>query len=84
MFTALTENFGNMRSKINSFVALAPVMNLGHSTYGVLPSVASNIETVAKTVSKMGFYRVVGKSLDNLSGSLCYVVPCKAFNALKS
>ena len=28
MFTALAENFGNMKDKISAFVALAPVVNL--------------------------------------------------------
>jgi hypothetical protein len=32
MFTALAENFGNMREKINLFVALCPITNLAYST----------------------------------------------------
>ena len=32
MFTALAENFGNMREKINLFVALCPITNLAYSS----------------------------------------------------
>jgi hypothetical protein len=36
MFAALAENFGDMKSKINLFVALCPITNLGQATNGFL------------------------------------------------
>ena len=36
MFTALAENFGGMRDKINLFVALCPITNLGYASHGIM------------------------------------------------
>ena len=32
MFTALAYNFGDLQSKVNNYIALAPVVNMDHAT----------------------------------------------------
>jgi hypothetical protein len=60
MFTALTENFGDMRNKINAFVALAPVMRLGHSSNEMLQKIAKDIESYKIKMEKSKIYSVQG------------------------
>jgi hypothetical protein len=42
MFSALAEGHGDLSSKLNLFVALCPIINLGWSTDGVIVFSANN------------------------------------------
>lgn len=44
MFTALAENFGNLRKKVNLFVALAPVVRLDNAYNEMIVSLAKNVD----------------------------------------
>jgi lysosomal acid lipase/cholesteryl ester hydrolase len=64
MFTALAENFGNLREKINAFVALAPVINLGHSTAPFIRDIAKHRKASISKFMSMGYYELNGNSID--------------------
>jgi hypothetical protein len=52
MFTALAFNFGDIRNKISSFVALAPVLNLGHSSNSFIMEISKHRDTILNQMNK--------------------------------
>ena len=62
MFTALAENFGGMRDKINLFVALCPITNLGFSNHGIMgyASTSAGYSSLAKTLSSFSIHELKG------------------------
>lgn len=78
MFTALAENFGNMREKINLFVALCPITNLAYSTDGMMQKAATSAgySSLANTLSTFGIHELMGPRWAYLEASLCLVFPC--------
>ena len=56
MFTALTYDFGGVRSKVDSFVALAPVINVGHASNSMIKNMAGHKETILRNAVKTNTY----------------------------
>ena len=56
MFTALTYDFGGVRSKVDSFVALAPVINVGHASNSMIKNMAGHKESILKNAIKTNTY----------------------------
>jgi len=46
MFVALTENFGNVRDKVKTFFALAPVVRLDNISDPFFTSMAEDIDSI--------------------------------------
>jgi pimeloyl-ACP methyl ester carboxylesterase len=82
MFTALTYNFGNIRSKVNLFVALAPITNVGHTTYSAIQTFAKYEKALLTPLRTMYLFEVSGRFEDIAGGALCYIVPCSLLNFL--
>ena len=62
MFYALAKNEDYLKDRINLFVAMAPVLRLGHTTSKNFKNLANWKFTIEKTVVKeFGVYEVMGK-----------------------
>lgn len=62
MFYALAkmeESF--LKDRINLFVAMAPVLRIGHTTNKPLRTFAGHKKSFEKSLKKMGLYEVMGK-----------------------
>jgi len=76
MFYALAkyeESF--LKDRINLFVAMAPVLRIGHTTNGPLKKVAAQKETVESSLKSMGLYEVMGKKWFSVGDKVCWVIP---------
>lgn len=83
MFTALAKNFGNLRDKINLFVALCPITNLGYSTASITQNAGSKFgySTIANTLYSFSIHELLGSKSEYLSAAFCLVFPCSALSA---
>jgi hypothetical protein len=60
MFSALAKNHGDLRNKIDLFVALAPVTNLG-ATNNVFLKAMANVESISRsTLNSLGVADIFG------------------------
>ena len=84
MFTALTYNFGDMRNKVNAFVALAPVINLGHSTNSIIQQAGTKREAVIDKMVKNNVYEIGGSTMDALTGGACLYFNCDLFKSFST
>uniref|UniRef100_A0A7S3CLY6 Uncharacterized protein n=1 Tax=Strombidium rassoulzadegani TaxID=1082188 RepID=A0A7S3CLY6_9SPIT len=80
MFTALTYNFGDLRSKLNSFVALAPVLQLGNSPNKLLRSMVKKKSQIRDVCLKTNFYEFLGNGYDKAGSIVCLYLPCELFD----
>jgi len=86
MFTALAENFGNIREKVNLFIALCPITNLGYSTAGIMKQASSDFgyNLIAGILSSFGIHELRGPRWQYVQAAFCLVFPCdgliKAFS----
>ena len=78
MFVALAENFGNMKDKINLFVAICPITNLEHSSADIMKKAASSIgyNAISGALSSFGIHELRGPRWDYIQAFLCLVIPC--------
>lgn len=80
MFTALSENFGNLRDKLNIFVAVAPITNLYYSTNTQLKKAANNYQAYELALSKV--YQFHGPNFEKIRTVACLVLPCDLIMSL--
>jgi hypothetical protein len=58
MFAALAANYGTLRSKLDIFVALAPVAEMGNITDSFYASVAQNWKLISSILPLTGIYEL--------------------------
>ena len=54
MFSALAEGHGNLESKINLFIAICPITNLGYTENKSFISAAKNYNSLENTFKSFG------------------------------
>ena len=83
MFAALAENFGNMKDKINLFVAICPITNLEHSSASIMKNAASSYgySSISGALSSFGIHELRGPRWAYIQASLCLVLPCSSLGA---
>lgn len=62
MFAALAEDFGDLNSKVNLFVAMAPVTYLQDSTDALMRYAADFFPYLSKTFKDMEVYELFGST----------------------
>ena len=82
MFSALSENHGNLRSKLHNFVALCPIINLGWSQDPLIVYGANNYDFVNSTLSNLHLIDIPspGHVSSTIYNAVCKVINCKIFN----
>lgn len=73
MFTALAEDFGQLKDKINLFVALAPITNLGGSNDKFFHTLAVSLPMVKGMLKMIGMNEMFGDDWDTFSGGFCMI-----------
>ena len=58
MFAALAANYGEIQSKLDIFVALAPVAEMGNITYSLIESMAQNWKLISAILPLTGIYEL--------------------------
>jgi hypothetical protein len=78
MFAALAEGYGDLKDKINLFVALCPITNLGYTTNKgmVKYSNPSSYNKIVKVLADMSINEFYGPEWKYASGALCLEFPC--------
>ena len=72
MFSALSENKGNLKSKISAFIALAPVMNLGNTKDEFLLMLSENVESYLYWLDYFGITEFFGPNWSYISAAFCF------------
>jgi len=73
MFTAMSEGFGDMKEKINLFIALAPITTLGDSTDKFYHALSQSIPIVKSLLEMLGIHEFFGEDWDASAESFCVV-----------
>jgi hypothetical protein len=60
MFSALSENHGDMKDKINLFIALSPVVYLKNTKNSFLRELANDIDSLAWWFDNLGINSLFG------------------------
>ena len=79
MFTALAENHGNLRSKINLFVAMAPVVRLDNTTNEILVNLGQNVNRAQYWMASLGFDEVLGPEWFTIAATYCPLFESKQY-----
>jgi hypothetical protein len=58
MFSALAANYGTLQSKLDIFVALAPVAEMGNITESFIESLAQNWKLISAIIPLTGIYEL--------------------------
>lgn len=58
MFSALSFNHGDLQNKLDVFIACAPIINLTHSTNGMMLDIKDRWSTIESTANHFGYYAV--------------------------
>lgn len=72
MFSALSENKGDLKRKINAFIALAPVMNLGNTQDEFLLMLSKNVNSYHSWLDFFGITEFFGANWSYVSAAFCY------------
>ena len=75
MFAALVRNHGNLREKLNLFVALAPVTRISNISEGMMRSLADNIGTLQWVLEFLNVDTILGPGTDWVERELCPYFP---------
>jgi hypothetical protein len=75
MFYAITANQDYWKSKVNLFVALAPITRLDHATNGLLTFFAGAVSLVGNALTFFHIYEVLGAGASKLTKGLCGIIP---------
>jgi len=86
MFSALAEGHGKLKDKINLFVALAPVVNLGWTTNGLLKNIKGFVKTVQNSLWSLGITEFKGPHMTYGYRTFCLGFPytCKLIDRFGS
>ena len=75
MFSALAENHGSLRSKLNIFVSMAPIVRLKETQDDFLKSLADDIDSITWWMHLLGVDELFGPNWVLTSAALCIVKP---------
>ena len=78
MFSALSEGHGDLKNKINLFVALCPIVNLGFSNDTMMTEAAAHFKMLESTLEKFGVNYIdnPSKMTSNFDNAMCEILPC--------
>ena len=71
MFSALAENSGGLDGKLSQFIALAPVVEMGHVTNTMLAAASKVWHQLASTASALGQYEIRNPATDKALSKFC-------------
>ena len=84
MFYALTENFGNLREKLNLFIAFAPIAVIGdkdeNSIYTAIPS---SVPHLLKACNALNIHEFFGEKWERTQHKLSFILSEKQMNAIQ-
>ena len=63
MFYALTQDEPKIMSKVNLFVALAPIVRPSHSFFSGIQTIVKHLEELAIATNLLGIYSVMGPKM---------------------
>ena len=61
MFAALTEDHGDLREKVNTFVALAPVVYLNNIGVGFINDFATHFDDIIWWLDSLNIFELFGE-----------------------
>jgi len=73
MFVALAENYGNVRDKLNLYVALAPVVKIDNHKMNFLKTLVNHLDTIEETMWLFGFNELYGTSWTGFASKFCFM-----------
>ena len=73
MFTALAENFGNLKEKVNLFVAMAPVVYIGRTSDSFFKELAGMLDVVKDALDELELYEFFGEGWSLTSDLFCAI-----------
>ena len=71
MFSALAEGHGNFESKINIFLAMAPIVYMGKTTDATFKEISSFAHILHTSLNKVNIYEIFGPLWRETSGMVC-------------
>ena len=71
MFSALAEGHGNLKDKVNMFVALAPVVYMGNAEDDLLNKVSAAAEILYDSFARVKVYELFGHEWYEYSSVVC-------------
>lgn len=71
MYSALAENYGGLRDKLNLFVALAPIVNLHDTTNSMLLSASAHWQGLLSTSHHLGVYALRTQNQSSKMAGFC-------------
>jgi hypothetical protein len=71
MYSALAENHGNLQSKLNLFVALAPIVNLHNTTNSLFMSLSAHWSGLETTAHLIRLYELRSPGQDRAMDTFC-------------
>lgn len=85
MFVALTTDLqSSIASKVNLFVALAPITRLANQKISTLNEISQYYSLLQTAINSLGIYEIGGPQLDNVKSSICQVpFICRILNAFQ-
>lgn len=82
MFSALAEGHGDLKDKINIFIALCPITNLGFASAGFMDFGRKWYTTLKNTLSTFSIYEILGPTWTTIGKTMCLTFPCGIFDSL--
>lgn len=76
MFSALAEGHGDLKNKINLFVALCPITNLAHASADFMRWGRNYYEKLASTLNYGNIYQIEGPNMQFAKQIICLAIPC--------
>jgi len=79
MFSALAYNHGDLKDKLNIFIALAPIINLANSPNGLMQSAANHWRLLE---GQLHFFNAYEINTESMFSTLCIFIPdiCNLIN----
>jgi hypothetical protein len=78
MFSALSEGHGDLKNKLNLFVALCPIVNLGYSNDTLMTETSAHYDLIDKTLKEFDIQYISNptKKTTNVENAFCKILPC--------
>lgn len=76
MFSALAEGTGDLKDKINLFVAIDPITNIGFSSVKFFPTDEKQYKDLTKPLISLDVDEIRGPKWNLIEKVLCVVFPC--------
>ena len=84
MYYALVENFGDVRSKLNLFVNLAPIAIIGDKDEtSIFTTMHGTVPTLLRATKKLKIYEFFGKNWGSNNFKLKMLLPDSLMNQIK-